>query len=41
MNSINKTLKFDYNVGKFYVDDKSYIESGSEMIGNGTYSFDR
>ena len=41
MNSINETLKFDYNVGKFYVDDKSYIESGSEMIGRGTYSCDR
>ena len=41
MNETNKTLKFNYNAGKFYVDDKSYIESGSEMIGRGTYSFDR
>lgn len=41
MDMMNKTLRFDYEAGKFYVDaPKSYIESGSRLLGNGTYSYD-
>ncbi len=36
-----ETLKFDYDVGKFYIQNHFYIESGSEMINHGTYSYDK
>lgn len=35
-----ETLKFDYERGKFYTKDHQYIESGSEQLNRGTYSFD-
>lgn len=40
MEKRNKTLKFDYDAGKIYIDEKTYIESGSDLIEKGTYSFD-
>ncbi len=35
-----ETLKFDYKKGKFYTRNYQYIESGSEQLNHGTYSFD-
>ena len=35
-----ETLKFDFKKGKFYTQNYQYIESGSEQLNHGTYSFD-